>query len=431
MTVSIEMYQIDRDPLTDASFAHLRKIKMERSLSAVESKQLTLVVDEFERKRVPETASEPTAAHPRMDLVTIKSQMRPTKQTKFKRSMRISLSKPKTFCIPKCIAFGDAVNQQAHPNGLYAVGTTQGQIILFDAASHRRLYTLTGPELTVETIAFSTLHPYLYVSGGDKLVRVFDLAAPQMHQRLALRGNTKAVFAIDSIPHVSSTGGQSDIVASAGDDGCLRCWDMADPTTCMMVANPTAEHASRAVHLLTFGNSTVAVLGSQSGTVRLYTVRRVNTNPEPDHAIKAHIKEVMDIQSFSVDGVLFIVSISHDRIIKWKINRDGMSDSAGTLEILHDLPLPSAGLVVSGSVSPDGIISVIWDSGKVMFIDGPSMVPVHRMKVTLSRGAVVNCGGFNQIGSRLLVGSDSEAVQAGVGVGGPRGVIDVLAEQAG
>jgi WD40 repeat protein/serine/threonine protein kinase len=109
------------------------------------------------------------------------------------------------------------------PDGrLLAAGGSHQVVVVWEAATGRRLHVLSGHANSITSLAFGPGGRWLASAGRDRLVRLWD---PATGRRLAeLRGHTDTVTGLGFLPDGPGAAWR---LVSAGRDGSLRFWDEA------------------------------------------------------------------------------------------------------------------------------------------------------------------------------------------------------------
>ena len=108
-------------------------------------------------------------------------------------------------------------------NTLFATGGGDRVIKIFDlakacvASSDALKITLTGHISPVRGLAFSDRHPYLFSAGEDKMVKCWDLETNQVIRHY--HGHLSGVFSLKLHPTL-------DLLVTGGRDAVARVWDM-------------------------------------------------------------------------------------------------------------------------------------------------------------------------------------------------------------
>ena len=114
--------------------------------------------------------------------------------------------------------------------GLIALGTTAGPIMLYDADSREKLGTLSGHSGAVVAVRLAADGRALLSCSADGTLRLWDLASGREFQRM--RGHNGAVNDVAFIAR--------DRAISAGTDGTLRVWDFSKVEPIRTLSRQTA-----------------------------------------------------------------------------------------------------------------------------------------------------------------------------------------------
>jgi WD40 repeat protein/DNA-binding SARP family transcriptional activator len=222
-------------------------------------------------------------------------------------------------------------------------------IYLWDVASRQRLgEPLLGHTQPVLTLAFSSNGQALASSGDDGTIMLWDVATRQPLGE-PLTGHEGGVWRVVFSPAILASQGapaRGQVLASAGQDGTIRLWDVA---TRQPVGEPLTGHGSKVFDLAFSSDGQLLASASGDNTLRLWDVATRQPVGQP---LTGHGGAVYAV-AFSPDtlaarGARTLVSGSQDTTIAvWDI---------GTTHPLVKSLLPAAGPLSSVALSPDGAL---------------------------------------------------------------------------
>lgn len=231
-------------------------------------------------------------------------------------------------------------------NTLFATGGGDRVIKIFDlakacvAAPDALKITLTGHISPVRGLAFSERHPYLFSAGEDKMVKCWDLETNQVIRHY--HGHLSGVFALKLHPTL-------DLLVTGGRDAVARVWDMRTKHQVHCLAG----HDNTVGALLTKGTDPQVVTGSYDSTIKLWDLAAGKCMSTLTH----HKKSVRALAQPTFENTF--LSGAADNLKKW-VGSDGrfVKNFSGHKGVINALAVNDDGAVLSAA--DDGTMN-FWD----------------------------------------------------------------------
>ena len=228
------------------------------------------------------------------------------------------------------------------PDGkLFASGSNDNSVKIWDVASRRELRTLTGHTDHVLSIRFSSDGSLLASLGYDKTVRVWDVMSGIERATINVENGTftAIAFAADGKSVLTANGTDS----GGGGDPLIRFWDVATGK-----ASRTLDPGEVMSAIAVSPDGKTLALGALSGTVKLWDL---GANRERA-SLPGHTDEVQSV-AFSTDGKMLASGAKDETARLWDLA------SGKPLQILKH-----RGIVNAVAFSPDGktLATGCWDS---------------------------------------------------------------------
>jgi WD40 repeat protein len=351
--------------------------------------------------------------------------------------------------VPVSVAFS--------PDGeLLAVGDNHGEAGIWQFATGKKLYVLTGPGW-INDVHFSPDGQYLVSAHSDLALRIWDMATQQLWQTLTGHDFMckQTVFSTDS--HT---------LWSGNFDGTLKAWNVQTGQCWLTIVAHTKEIYTLAVH------PTAAVIATGSGdmTIKLWDMQtgaclntlaghtdeiwglvfaRSAANPDEIELISGSCDQTIKFWNLTTGECSFTLEGHRDRILCVSVNATGQILAAGhgdgmitlwdrftgvclmTLQghagSVHSLSFhPKTSTLVSSSF--DGLLK-LWDvnfpesANSANFQStSPSLVlrghPGQCLKTSYSHTSAVWCLAFSPDGKVLASGGDDQLIHCWDSVSG-------------
>ena len=233
-------------------------------------------------------------------------------------------------------------------NTLFATGGGDRVIKIFDlakacvAAPDALKITLTGHISPVRGLAFSERHPYLFSCAEDKMVKCWDLETNQVIRHY--HGHLSGVFALKL--HLTL-----DLLVTGGRDAVARVWDMRTKHQIHCLAG----HDNTVGAILTKGTDPQIITGSYDSTIKLWDLAAGKCMTTLTH----HKKSVRALAQPSFENTF--LSGAADNLKKW-VGSDGrfVKNFTGHKAVINALAVNDDGVVLSAA--DDGTMN-FWDYG--------------------------------------------------------------------
>jgi len=233
-------------------------------------------------------------------------------------------------------------------NTLFATGGGDRVIKIFDlakacvAANDALKITLTGHISPVRGLAFSERHPYLFSAAEDKMVKCWDLETNQVIRHY--HGHLSGVFALKLHPTL-------DLLVTGGRDAVARVWDMRTKHQIHCLTG----HDNTVGAILTKGTDPQIVTGSYDSTIKLWDLAAGKCMTTLTH----HKKSVRALCQPTFENTF--VSGAADTLKKWT-GKEGrfIKNFTGHKAVINALAVNEDGVLMSAA--DDGTMS-FWDYG--------------------------------------------------------------------
>ena len=233
-------------------------------------------------------------------------------------------------------------------NTMFATGGGDRVIKIFDlakacvAAPDALKITLTGHISPIRGLAFSERHPYLFSAGEDKMVKCWDLETNQVIRHY--HGHLSGIFALKLHPTL-------DLLVTGGRDAVARVWDMRTKHQIHCLAG----HENTVGAILTKGTDPQIITGSYDSTIKLWDLAAGKCMTTLTH----HKKSVRALAQPSFENTF--ISGAADNVKKW-VGSDGrfIKNFTGHKAIINALAVNDDGVVLSAA--DDGTMN-FWDYG--------------------------------------------------------------------
>ncbi|KAJ3122323.1 hypothetical protein HK098_002946 [Nowakowskiella sp. JEL0407] len=272
-------------------------------------------------------------------------------------------------------------------NEWFVTGGGDRLIKIWDLASGILKLTLTGHISTVRGLAVSSRHPYLFSVGEDKMVKCWDLECNKVIR--SYHGHLSGVYALSLHPTL-------DILVTGGRDACARVWDMRTKTQIYALTG----HSATISTIKTQSTDPQVITGSNDSTIKLWDLAAGKTMTTLTHHKKSVRSVVLHPTEFS------FASASPDNIKQWKCPEGKfVKNLEGHNTIVNTLAVNSENVLFSGG-----------DNGSMYFWDWKSGYNFQRAETKIQPGSLENeagifCSTFDMSGSRLITGEADKTVK--------------------
>lgn len=277
-----------------------------------------------------------------------------------------------------------------HSNQWFASGGGDRVIKIWDLASGILKLTLTGHISTVSALCVSKRHPYLFSAGHDKMIKCWDLETNKVVRHY--HGHLSGVFSLGLHPNL-------DVLVSGGRDSTVRVWDMRTKAQIFSLNG----HKSTISTIQCQDVDPQIVSGSMDSTIRLWDLAAGKTM----ETLTYHRKSVRSLAlhpsdfafaSASADG-LKQISFPKGTYIRDFIGHDNQS------------------IINTVSINQDGVVFSGCDNGKMLFSDWKTGKDFQHMNALIQPGSIeeaesgVFCSSFDMTGTRLITGEADKTIK--------------------
>eukprot|EP00547_Thalassionema_nitzschioides_P006568 CAMPEP_0194207474 /NCGR_PEP_ID=MMETSP0156-20130528/6197_1 /TAXON_ID=33649 /ORGANISM="Thalassionema nitzschioides, Strain L26-B" /LENGTH=469 /DNA_ID=CAMNT_0038934247 /DNA_START=133 /DNA_END=1542 /DNA_ORIENTATION=- len=200
--------------------------------------------------------------------------------------------------------------------------------------------TLTGHISPVRGLAFSERHPYLFSAGEDKQVKCWDLETNQVIRHY--HGHLSGIFALSLHPTL-------DVLVTGGRDAVARVWDMRSKTQIHVLSG----HDHTVASILTKSTDPQIITGSHDTTIKMWDLAAGKCFTTLTH----HQKSIRALAQPSFEHTF--MSGAADCLKKWQ-GKDGrfLKSFRDHNAVINALAINDDGVLVSGG--DDGSLR-FWD----------------------------------------------------------------------
>ncbi|KAJ3375043.1 hypothetical protein GGF31_005765 [Allomyces arbusculus] len=272
-------------------------------------------------------------------------------------------------------------------NEWFVTGGGDRLIKIWDLASGQLKLTLTGHISPVRGLAVSARHPYLFSAGEDKMVKCWDLETNKVIRHY--HGHLSGVYALNLHPTL-------DLIATGGRDSTIRLWDMRTKQQVHVLTG----HSQTVGTLLTQGSEFQLVSGSFDSTVKLWDIRMGKCKGTLTH----HKKSVRALAMHPNESTF--VSGSPDNIKQWVMHKDDPQSEFPNVRFVQNFS-GQQGIVNCLAANHEGVLFSGGDNGSMHFWDWRTGYNFQSLFTTAQPGSLASEAGifaatFDQTGSRLI-----------------------------
>jgi len=201
-------------------------------------------------------------------------------------------------------------------NRLFATGSIDQTVKIWNLETGEQLYTFTGHLLSVNCVRFSPNHPRLYSCATDRELRAWDLESNSYIGRF--HGHKRPVNTIEIHPTL-------DLVMTGGADNKIILWDMRTRTQVRCLEG----HRAGVTSLVGLPTDPQLISGSLDISIRLWDIgsgKTISTHTYHSKSIRKLVSPAQIFGSLAQNGQFdndnieyTMLSASSDSIKKWRL----------------------------------------------------------------------------------------------------------------
>ncbi|KXS13787.1 pre-mRNA splicing factor prp46 [Gonapodya prolifera JEL478] len=272
-------------------------------------------------------------------------------------------------------------------NEWFVTGGGDRLIKIWDLASGTLKLSLTGHISTVRGVVVSDRHPYLFSCGEDKQVKCWDLEQNKVVRHY--HGHLSGVYSMALHPTL-------DVLVTGGRDSVARVWDIRTKNQIFALAG----HSATVSDVKTQEADPQVITASMDSTVRLWDLAAGKAMATLTHHKKSVRALAVHPNEFS------FASASPDNIKQWRCPRgDFIQNFEGHNSIINTLAINSDNVMFSGG-----------DNGSMHFWDWKSGHCFQTAEALVQPGSLeseagVFCSTFDRTGTRLITGEADKTIK--------------------
>ncbi|MDB5293201.1 MAG: pknB 19 [Phycisphaerales bacterium] len=265
---------------------------------------------------------------------------------------------------------GDATSAAIADQGLIAVGTAGGRIILFDAASRQKLGVLPGHSGAVKRLCLSSDGQRLLSCSDDGSLRLWDLEhTREIHRMLGHAGAVTGIWLLSG-----------ERAISCGADRTLRVWDLSIGKQIRTIG----QHAAGLTCLAVSADGRFVACGATDGTAGVWEVATGSRIWR--YAARAGLRAI----AFSPDGHSIALGAEDGTIQIGDSLTAGISGTLAAGTSISDLAFLSDSVTLWSS-GQDGALK-LWSRGQLLVNYPAHHAPVMAMAISPDLTHAVSAG---------------------------------------
>lgn len=274
-------------------------------------------------------------------------------------------------------------------NKLFATGSADRTVKLWDLATGSLKLTLTGHMEQVTGIAFSDRYPYMFTVGLDKQVMCWDLEANRVIRHY--HGHLSGVYSLALHPRL-------DLLFTGARDSTVRAWDMRTRSEVHCMSG----HTETVRDIATQSVDPQVVSASEDSTIKLWDLTAGKTKS----TLTYHKKGVRALAMHPTQRTF--VAASSEAIKKYELP-DGT--------FLHDMLEHQNCIINSLALNDDGVLATGGNDGTLWMWDYDSGHNFQQLFCTPQPGSLqeaepgVFASTFDRSGTRLITGEVDKSVK--------------------